>query len=132
MNVPPRRILVIEDETEIRERIVRGLGFSGYQASGAGDGAEGVARLMQEPVDVIICDMMMPSLNGFGTLAVLSDHPDLTDIPVIVLTALGEKTTRDFALGKGVRGYMTKPFQFSELVETIEGLFSSEPERREA
>ncbi len=125
MNVPSRKVLVIEDEADIRERLVRGLGFAGYDASGASDGAEGIARLMEAPVDVIICDMMMPSLNGFGTLTVLSDHPDLAGIPVIVLTALGERTTRDFALGKGVRGYLTKPFQFSELVETIKGLFES-------
>ncbi|MDF1721386.1 MAG: response regulator [Minwuia sp.] len=123
MKVPSRRILVIEDEADIRERIVKGLGFAGYTVSAANDGAEGIAALKTQRADVIICDMMMPSLNGFGTLTVLKDRPDLASIPVIVLTALGEKTTRDFAFGKGARGYLTKPFQLSELVEMIEGLF---------
>ncbi|MEC9347277.1 MAG: response regulator [Pseudomonadota bacterium] len=123
MKTPSRTVVVIEDDADIRERVVKGLTLSGYQVFAAENGAVGVGLARAKTADVIICDMLMPELNGFGTLAVLHDHPDTTNIPVIVLSALGETSTREFAFEMGVRKYLTKPFALTDLVEAIEAQF---------
>lgn len=125
----PKRIVVIEDDAAIRERIVKGLNYSGYDATGAENGAVGVGMARARKADMVICDMLMPELNGFGTLVLLYEHPDTREIPVIVLSALGEQSTRDFAAQWGVRAYLTKPFILTDLLEAIEREFAEESTR---
>lgn len=125
MRKPSRTIVVIEDDADIRERVVKGLSLSGYEVFAAENGAVGVGLARAKRADLIICDMLMPELNGFGTLAVLHDHPDTAGIPVIVLSALGESSTREFAFEMGARKYMTKPFALTDLVEAIEAQFEA-------
>jgi DNA-binding response OmpR family regulator len=120
-------IVVIEDDPVIRDRVIKGLGFNGYKVQGAENGAVGVGMVRALKADLVICDMLMPELNGFGTLVLLKEHPDTTDIPVIVLSALGEASTREFAQKWGVRTYMTKPFMLADLVEEIEKLLNRTP-----
>jgi DNA-binding response OmpR family regulator len=120
MTAGARTIVVIEDDPVIRERVIKGLGFNGFDAHGAENGAVGVGMVRALKADLVICDMLMPELNGFGTLVLLHEHPDTTDTPVIVLSALGELSTREFAEKWGVRAYMTKPFMLADLVEEIE------------
>lgn len=121
------KIVVIEDDPVIRDRVIKGLGFNGYDVQGAENGAVGVGMARAVKADLVICDMLMPELNGFGTLVLLNEHPDTADIPVIVLSALGEQSTRDFARKWGVRAYMTKPFMLADLVEEIEKLLNRAP-----
>lgn len=122
-----RTIVVIEDDPVIRERVIKGLGFNGYEVHGAENGAVGVGMVRALKADLVICDMLMPELNGFGTLVLLNEHPDTTDVPVIVLSALGESSTRDFANKWGVRAYITKPFLLADLVEVIEKQLNRAP-----
>ena len=127
MTTARRRIVVIEDDPVIRERVIKGLSFNGYEAHGAENGAVGVGMVRALKADLVICDMLMPELNGFGTLVLLNEHPDTTDVPVIVLSALGESSTREFAAKWGVRAYMTKPFMLADLVEQIESQLNTAP-----
>lgn len=115
-----RTIVVIEDDPVIRARVVKGLGFNGYDVHAAENGAVGVGMARALKADLVVCDMLMPELNGFGTLVLLHEHPDTVDTPVIVLSALGEASTREFARKWGACAYMTKPFMLADLVEEIE------------
>jgi len=120
MTANARTVVVIEDDAVIRERVIKGLKFNGYQAHGAENGAVGVGMVRALKADLVICDMLMPELNGFGTLVLLNEHPDTKDVPVIVLSALGETSAREFARKWGVSTYFTKPFLLADLVESIE------------
>lgn len=120
MSDQKKRIVIIEDDATIRERVIKGLGFSGYEAHGAENGAVGIGMVRALKADLVICDMLMPELNGFGTVVLLNEHPDTKAIPVIVLSALGEESTRDFAMKAGVKAYLTKPFMLPDLVATVD------------
>ena len=83
-----KSILVIEDEEGVRERLIRMLVFEGYAAEGAANGREGIERAWSVQPDLVICDLMMPGINGFGVCRVLRDDPLTAATPVLVLTAL--------------------------------------------
>ncbi len=108
-------ILVIEDEPPVRENLVRFLKLEGHRVSEAPDGRAGVARAKLDSPDMILCDVMMPHLNGFEVLAVLQADPDLRDIPLVFLSASAEPERMAEAVGMGARGYVTKPFSLADL-----------------
>ena len=114
-----KRILVIEDEAAIRERIVRMLEYEGFRATDAGDGREGVERARRERPDLIVCDLMMPGLSGFGACRVLRDDPRTADIPIVVLSALTAAADRESVRGLGVRDYVAKPFRNQALLAAV-------------
>lgn len=113
------RILVIEDEDALRERVIRMLTFEGYQATGAADGREGVELAWKDPPDLVICDLLMPGINGFGVCRVLRDDPRTVDVPVIVLSALGSQSDRERTHGLGANAYVTKPFRAPVLMAAV-------------
>ncbi|GIV66745.1 MAG: hypothetical protein KatS3mg047_1138 [Bellilinea sp.] len=115
-----KKILVIEDEADIRENIIDLLSEEGYLAVGAQDGEEGIHKIWQEFPDLVLCDILMPKVDGYGVLTVVSKSPITSTIPFIFLTA---KTQReDFRKGMvlGADDYITKPFTRLELLQAIE------------
>ena len=112
-------ILIIEDQTEIRENIAEILELEGYETHTASDGKLGVSKAMEVAPDLILCDVMMPGLDGFGVLKILQGKPELATTPFIFLTAKTEKA--DFRKGMvlGADDYITKPFDDAELLEAI-------------
>lgn len=114
------KILVIEDNKEVRENLEEILEVSGYDVISAENGLVGVERALQTPPDLILCDVMMPELDGFGVLQILSKKPKTSTIPFIFLTAKTE--SRDFRTGMnlGADDYITKPFEHVQLLEAIE------------
>lgn len=86
-----KKILVIEDNLEVRENLQEILELSGYQVDVAEDGTVGVELALSEHPDLILCDVMMPRLDGFGVLNILSKRPETADIPFVFLTAKTEK-----------------------------------------
>ncbi|MBD2465672.1 EAL domain-containing protein [Oscillatoria sp. FACHB-1407] len=113
------RILVIEDEAPIRENIVDILLIEGFEVAEAVCGATGLQLAMKLQPDLILCDVMMPNLDGYELLKILRKSPETATIPFIFLTA---KTTKaDFRQGMvtGADDYLTKPFTASELLEAI-------------
>lgn len=109
------QILIIEDEAHIRDNLVRFLKLEGHNVAAAPDGLAGLEHLRGQPVDLVICDFMMPRLNGFEVLAALQADPALAGLPFIMLSASAEPERLQQALLLGARAYVTKPFQFAEL-----------------
>lgn len=115
-----KKILLIEDDPEFRENIAEILQLSSYQVIIADNGKNGIEKSLKEKPDLIICDVMMPGLDGYGVIHVLSRHPDTFAIPFIFLTGkAGDEDLRK-ALGMGADAYLIKPFNEAELLNIIE------------
>lgn len=114
------KILVIEDDPEMREFLVQGLGRAGHSVETAADGNAGLAAARQGDCDIIILDRMLPGLDGIGVLQSLRDAGQTT--PVLMLSALGDVDHRVSGLQHGADDYLAKPFSFIELTARVEAL----------
>lgn len=115
-----KHLLLIEDNDEIRENTAEILELGGYKVSTAGNGKLGVEKAMADKPDLIICDVMMPVLDGYGVLHLLNKNPDLKTIPFIFLTAKAERSDFRKGMEMGADDYVTKPFTDIELLTAIE------------
>jgi len=115
-----KRILVIEDEPEMRRNITTLLRYYDYEAIAAENGQQGVEAARREKPDLILCDVMMPELDGYGVLQSLQADASLTRIPFIFLTAKGEKDDLRSGMNLGADDYLTKPVANKDLVRAIE------------
>ncbi|WP_310590704.1 response regulator [Dyadobacter sp. CY347] len=115
------KILIIEDNDDIRESTAELLEFSGYVVSRASNGQKGVELAFQHRPDLILCDIMMPELDGYGVLHLLSKTPGTDTIPFIFLTAKAERLDLNKGMEMGADDYLTKPFDETELLKAIEG-----------
>lgn len=113
------RILIIEDNPEIRENTAELLMLAGYDIEVAENGKAGVKKAMEIEPDLIICDIMMPELDGYGVKQLLSDNLKLKDIPFIFLTAKADKTDFRKGMNLGADDYLTKPFEEIDLMNSI-------------
>ncbi len=118
-----KRILLIEDNHEIRENTAEILELDGYEVLTAENGKVGVEMASSSKPDLIICDIMMPVLDGYSVLHLLSKNPDTENIPFIFLTAKADR--QDFRKGMemGADDYITKPFDDVDLLNAIESRF---------
>lgn len=112
-------ILVIEDEENVRENLVEFLESEGYRVMSAPDGEVGIQLARRELPDLIICDILMPRVDGFGVLARLSRDEVTTSIPFLFLTALSIEAKRRLAMGLGADDYITKPFSLDDLSNAV-------------
>ncbi len=115
-----KSILLIEDNREMRENTSEILGLAGYNVHTAENGKKGVEIAKANPLDLIICDIMMPELDGYGVLHLLGKDEKLATIPFIFLTAKAEKSDYRRGMGMGADDYITKPFDDIELLTAIE------------
>lgn len=115
-----KKILIIEDNDDIRENLAEILELAGYEAHTAENGKKGVEKAEQIVPDLILCDIMMPVLDGYGVLSIVNKKPILTDIPFVFLTAKSEKTDFRYGMNLGADDYITKPFETNELLSVIE------------
>ena len=115
-----KKILVIEDNAEVRENLAEILELSGYEVLSAEDGKVGVEVALKELPDLVLCDVMMPKLDGFGVLNILSKKSTTADIPFVFLTAKTEKSDFRRGMNLGADDYITKPFYKDELLAVIE------------
>jgi len=115
-----KKVLIIEDNDDIRENVIEILALAGYQASGASNGKSGVELAFKEIPDIILCDIMMPEMDGYGVLYMLSKRPETIAIPFIFLTAKAEHFDRRKGMEMGADDYLTKPFDDMELLNAIE------------
>lgn len=113
-------ILIIEDNDDIRESTAEILEMSGFEVYTATEGKSGVDLAITKLPDIILCDIMMPELDGYGVLYMLSKHVETARIPFIFLTAKAERADMRKAMEMGADDYLTKPFDDMELLNAIE------------
>ncbi len=115
-----KKLLLIEDNNEIRENTAEILELDDYQVITAENGKIGVDKAISEIPDLIICDIMMPVLDGYGVLHLLSRNPKTAEIPFIFLTAKADRSDFRKGMEMGADDYITKPFEDVELLNAIE------------
>ncbi|QEM05138.1 response regulator [Mucilaginibacter rubeus] len=115
-----QKILIIEDNNDIRENVVEILGLAGYTVFEADNGKTGIELAVNNLPDVILCDIMMPELDGYGVLFMLNKNPETAAIPFIFLTAKAERIDQRKGMEMGADDYLTKPFDDIELLNAIE------------
>jgi CRP-like cAMP-binding protein/DNA-binding NarL/FixJ family response regulator len=113
-------VLVIEDNNDIRENTAEILELAGYKTFSAENGKRGVEVALKEKPDLIVCDIMMPELDGYGVLHLLKKNADTQNIPFIFLTAKIERADFRKGMEMGADDYITKPFEDIELLNAIE------------
>src|ERR1022692_1163447 len=118
-----KTILIIEDNEDIRENVAEILMLSNYKVLMAVNGKEGIESAQKNKPDLIICDIMMPGVDGYGVLHVLHKDPDTQNIPFIFLTSKSERSDFRSAMEMGADDYITKPFAGNELLNAVESRF---------
>jgi two-component system response regulator MprA len=114
------RVLIVDDNVDLRDSLRRALAYAGYAVSTAGNGLEALNAVAQAPVDLIILDVLMPMLNGLDTCRALRSRGDAT--PVLVLTARDAVDDRVDGLEAGADDYLVKPFALRELMARVSAL----------
>jgi CRP/FNR family cyclic AMP-dependent transcriptional regulator len=115
-----KKILLIEDDSALRENIAEILQLANYEVITAKDGKSGIEKSIQEKPDLIICDVLMPGLDGYGVIHVLSRHPETFTIPFIFLTGKNEPADLRKGMDLGADDYLFKPIDENDLLNTIE------------
>jgi CheY-like chemotaxis protein len=113
------QILIIDDESSIRANVVRFLRLEGYAVREAANGLAGLASIGESRPDLVLCDVMMPEMDGFSVLAKLREDPLTAKIPFIFLTASVEQDDQRFGLALGANAYLSKPFNLAELLTLV-------------
>jgi CRP-like cAMP-binding protein/ActR/RegA family two-component response regulator len=116
-----KTILLIEDDAVIRENTAELLELAGYAVHAAENGQLGVAQALATKPDLVVCDIMMPVLDGYGVLQIFNQHAQLAGVPFIFLTAKTERVDLRRGMELGADDYLTKPFDKAELLSAING-----------
>lgn len=122
------KILVIEDEDSVRENVLQILDSGSYQGIGAANGPDGLRLINTELPDLVVCDIMLPEMDGYAVLETLRHSPNTKTIPVILLTAKTERDDMRRGMELGADDFLTKPFRRTELLQAI----STRLQRRQA
>ena len=128
----PARILLVDDNTDMRNYVKRLLLSQGYEVETAADGVAALAIIEQQISDLVLTDVMMPRLDGFGLLRELRTAPTTRDIPIIMLSARAGEEARIEGLEAGADDYLTKPFSARELLARVEATLKLAQLRQEA
>jgi DNA-binding response OmpR family regulator len=115
----PGKILVVDDEPELLQLLRYVLEAAGFSVVVAGDGRQALEQVSKEEPDLVLCDVVMPELNGFETVQALRRNPVTRFLPILMLSARGQAQDVQRALDAGADGYITKPFSYRELVAEV-------------
>lgn len=126
-----KTIVVIEDEQALLKNIVRILSAEGYNSIGAKNGEEGIKLVRDHRPDLILCDILMPGIDGYAVLAQLQSMPQTALIPFIFLTAKTERSDVRQGIELGADDYLTKPFDADELLGAINARFRKDELQKE-
>ena len=127
-----RQVLVIEDEPKMLRNLLTILKMEGFEAVGAPDGVQGVEAARRELPDLIICDVMMPGFDGYEVLRRLRADPATTEIPLIFLTARGEREDVRAGMNLGADDYLCKPCATEELLSAIQARLRRQSQMEQA
>jgi len=116
------RVMIVEDEPNIVESLSFVFSREGWQVAAALDGDSAIERLLSEPPDVLVLDVMIPPHSGFEVLKRVRSEASLKKLPVLVLTAKGQEQDRHTALRLGADAFVTKPFSNRDIVQHVREL----------
>jgi two-component system, cell cycle response regulator DivK len=116
-----KRILVIEDQNDLRDVLRTLLTGSGYAVTEAADGRDGVAKATSEPPDLILMDIQLPVMDGYETTRQIKAHPHLKGTPIIAISSFAMKGDEEKARASGCDHYVTKPYSPIQLLKIIRG-----------
>ena len=122
-----KRVLVVEDDSAIRQGIVDALRFAGYEVLQAANGTDGMKQALQASIDLLMLDLILPGPSGFEILQ--ATRQTRATLPIIILTARGEEGDRVQGLRLGADDYVVKPFSVRELLARVEAVLRRSPER---
>ena len=118
-----KKILIIEDDRFLRELIARKLTDEGFDTSEAGEGEQGLKKIKEEKPDLVLLDLILPSIDGFEVLSRMKEDPKLSAIPVIILSNLGQREEVERGLKLGAIDYLIKAhFTPGEIIEKIKSV----------
>ncbi|MCI0551942.1 MAG: response regulator [Anaerolineae bacterium] len=118
------KILIAEDERDIRDLVAFTLRFAGYEVFTAANGEEAVELAPKVSPDLILMDVRMPRMTGYEACKVMKATPDLKDIPVVFLTARGQETEIQQGLDAGAEEYLLKPFAPDQLTTRVKAILA--------
>jgi two-component system response regulator MtrA len=118
------RILVADDDVDIRELVEFKLSTMGHDIVAVGDGAAAIDACMAEKPDLAVLDVMMPGVSGLDAIRAIRAEPALADLPVILLTARAQESDVETGFDSGADDYITKPFSPRELASRVQALLS--------
>ncbi len=113
------KILLIEDNADFRDNIAEILSLNNYTVLTAENGSMGLSLALEEIPDLILCDVLLPDMNGFTVFSVIKNTESVSKVPFIFMTALTDKTEKCTGLELGAEDYITKPFSDLELISTL-------------
>ena len=116
------KILVVEDEADIRELLRYNLAQEGYAVEEAGDGAEALDRITRRAPDLLVLDLMLPQMSGLELCRRMRSNPETAKLPILVVTAKGAEVDRILGLEMGADDYVVKPFSPREVVARVKAL----------
>ena len=125
-------ILLIEDEPQMRRGMTTALEMEGFRVTAAANGRLGLAAALKEPPDLILCDVMMPELDGYGVLEGLRADASTVGVPFIFLTAKGEKPDIRHGMNLGADDYLTKPVAIDDLLAAIHARLERQEQQAQA
>ena len=118
MSDPPR-LLIVEDSEQAAIFLSRMLEAHGYRYQVARDGMEAISAVRENPPDLVLLDIMMPTLNGYQVCRELKDDPETRAIPIVMLTAKSQESDKFWGKEAGADVYVVKPFDMDELLEAV-------------
>ncbi|NLI39594.1 MAG: response regulator [Caldisericales bacterium] len=122
---PKKSIAVVEDEVAISKLIAYVLENAGFHVRTIFDGGEALEKIKNDPPDLILLDLMLPTMSGFELLSRIKEEASLSRVPIVVLTCRGQDEDKDRAFRLGAIEYVTKPFSPTGLVAMLKNIFSS-------
>lgn len=120
------KVLIIEDESSIRDNIVEMFELKGIEVGAAQNGEEALALLNTFIPNIVLCDLMMPVMNGFEFIESFKSDPKFKNIPVIFVSARAEVSEREKAMDAGASDFITKPFTFQDIFEKLAKHYQAE------
>ncbi len=117
-----KKIFIADDESGFVSTLKSRLEFEGFEVTTAPDGKSTLERIPEEEPDLILLDIMMPEMNGYQVCRELKEDPDLSSIPILMLTAKSQESDKFWGMEAGTDAYVTKPFDMDELIKEVRAL----------
>lgn len=119
MQAQPKTILIVDDELSILDTLQELMELEGFVVQRAVNGQEAVVSAIEDPPDIIISDVMMPRMDGHALVRTIRSMPHFQEIPIILLTALNDRSDVRYGMTSGINDYIAKPFRNNELLEAV-------------